>query len=74
MKALKTRPSNEVLLDLYGLFKQAASGDNTSSQPWAIQVEARAKWDAWTARKGMSSEEAKTAYIALANKLIAEDK
>ena len=29
----------------------------------AVQLEARAKWDAWNALKGMSSDDAKKAYI-----------
>lgn len=28
------------------------------SQPWAVQLEARAKWDAWSEVKGTSAEEA----------------
>jgi len=39
-------------------------GDCTGSQPWAVQVEARAKWDAWNNNKGMAKEEAITAYVA----------
>ena len=30
---------------------QATEGDIASSQPWAVQVEARAKWDAWNSHK-----------------------
>ncbi|VDM28290.1 unnamed protein product [Toxocara canis] len=48
---LKTRPSNDELLELYGLYKQATVGDNTISKPW-IDVKGRAKWDAWEGRKG----------------------
>ena len=33
------------------------------SQPWAVQLEARAKWDAWNSKKGMSVEDARQAYI-----------
>ena len=29
------------------------------SQPWAVKLEARAKWDAWNEVKGTSSEDAK---------------
>lgn len=34
------------------LYKQALEGDNSAKQPWAVQLEARAKWDAWEANKG----------------------
>ena len=49
---LKTKPSNEVLLKLYALYKQATVGDVNIAQPWAVQLEARAKWDAWNELKG----------------------
>jgi len=56
----------------YGYYKQATEGDNTSDKPWAIQLEKCAKWEAWTANKGMSPNEAKTKYnskiIELRNK------
>lgn len=51
VKTLKGSPSNDELLELYGLYKQATVGDNTSSKPW-IDLKGRAKWDAWESRKG----------------------
>ena len=54
---------NAVKLEFYGLYKQATVGDNTTPQPWAIKVEARAKWEAWTKCKGMSKEEAMQKYV-----------
>jgi diazepam-binding inhibitor (GABA receptor modulating acyl-CoA-binding protein) len=50
-------------LACYGLFKQVTVGDNATPQPWAMQLEARAKWDAWNSRKGLSKESAIAAYI-----------
>jgi diazepam-binding inhibitor (GABA receptor modulating acyl-CoA-binding protein) len=44
------------------------------SQPWAVQVEARAKYDAWATRKGLSQQDARTQYVELANKLASADK
>ena len=58
----KTVP-NEDKLKLYGYFKQSHEGDVKGSQPWAIQVEARLKYDEWKGNKGMSHEEAAQAYI-----------
>merc|ERR1712137_1168187 len=55
--------SNEEKLATYALYKQATAGDVQGSQPWAVQLEARAKWDAWNANKGMSQEDARKAYI-----------
>eukprot|EP00999_Lentomonas_sp_LEN2_P001968 NODE_3130_length_451_cov_50.228395_g3080_i0.p1 GENE.NODE_3130_length_451_cov_50.228395_g3080_i0~~NODE_3130_length_451_cov_50.228395_g3080_i0.p1 ORF type:complete len:106 (+),score=35.09 NODE_3130_length_451_cov_50.228395_g3080_i0:76-393(+) len=57
--------SNDEKLQVYSLFKQATQGDVTGSQPWAVQVEARAKWDAWNKLKGMSKDDAKQKYIDL---------
>ena len=41
---------------------QATVGDVEGSQPWAVQMEARAKWDAWNSVKGMPKEEAMKQY------------
>mmetsp|Transcript_995 Transcript_995/g.2706 ORF Transcript_995/g.2706 Transcript_995/m.2706 type:complete len:92 (-) Transcript_995:81-356(-) len=61
LKVTQTVPDDRKLL-VYGYFKQATCGDVTGSQPWAIQLEARAKWDAWNAVKGMSKDEAMQKY------------
>ncbi|CAJ1020933.1 Acyl CoA binding protein, putative [Leishmania lindenbergi] len=52
-------------LKFYSLYKQGTEGDVKGAQPWAVQVEARAKWDAWNSCKGMSSQDAKAAYVKL---------
>jgi len=72
VKTFSKRPSDDQLLKLYGLFKQATTGDNTTAQPWAIQFEASAKWTAWNDNKGKSQDEAKQEYIALVETLKAE--
>jgi diazepam-binding inhibitor (GABA receptor modulating acyl-CoA-binding protein) len=69
VKKFTTRPNNDELLELYGLFKQATAGDNTTSQPWAIQIEASSKWNAWTKNKGLSQDAAKEKYIELVKQL-----
>lgn len=55
----------EEKLKFYSLYKQATVGDCNIAQPWAVQLEARAKWDAWNELKGMSKEEAMQKYIDL---------
>lgn len=55
-------PSTSEKLKMYGLFKQATIGDCNTAQPWAVQIEARAKWDAWNANKGITKENAMSAY------------
>ncbi|KAI8107378.1 Acyl-CoA-binding protein [Picochlorum sp. SENEW3] len=57
--------SNEEKLKFYSYFKQATEGDVNIPQPWAVQFEARAKWDAWAELKGVSKEEAMQKYIDL---------
>ena len=59
----------EVLLEMYGLYKQALVGDVTGKRPGRVKIKARYKYDAWDARKGMSQEEAMKLYIELIEKL-----
>jgi len=70
VKVLRVKPDDNTLLELYGLYKQATVGDIDIPQPWSIQFEAAAKWAAWNLRKGMSSADAKAAYVAKVNELI----
>ena len=56
--------TNDEKLICYGYYKQATEGDNTSEKPWTIQLEKKAKWEAWEANKGISSDEAKKLYVA----------
>ena len=43
-------------IQVYGLYKQATVGDVEGGQPYKVQMEKRAKWDAWAATKGASRE------------------
>lgn len=73
VKELSKRPNDETLLKLYGLYKQAMIGDCNTSQPWAVQFEERAKWDAWDSHRGKTQETAKKEYVKLVEKLLIED-
>ena len=68
-RKLSERPSNATLLKMYGLYKQATEGDNSSTKPGFSDLVGRAKWDAWTACKGQSDDDAKQAYIDLIDSL-----
>ena len=68
-RKLSERPSNATLLKMYGLYKQATEGDNSSTKPGFSDLVGRAKWDAWTACKGQSGDDAKQAYIDLIDSL-----
>jgi diazepam-binding inhibitor (GABA receptor modulating acyl-CoA-binding protein) len=64
-KNLTERPDNATLLKLYALYKQATVGDNTEKKPGFSDMIGRAKWDAWAAMKGKSSDEAMQEYVDL---------
>jgi acyl-CoA-binding protein len=70
-KAFTTRPTNEELLRLYGLYKQATEGDNEEERPGGFDFKAAAKYNAWLLLKGKSKEEATQAYIDLVSELSA---
>jgi diazepam-binding inhibitor (GABA receptor modulating acyl-CoA-binding protein) len=69
VKTFSKSPSNDELLILYSLFKQATVGDNTTSKPGMFDLSGKAKWNAWNEKKGMSSEDAMKKYIEEANRL-----
>jgi acyl-CoA-binding protein len=68
-KQLPTKPDNDVLLKLYGLYKQATEGDVSGDKPGMFDFVAKAKYEAWEARQGMSTEEAVRAYVDLVERL-----
>jgi len=72
VQKLSQRPSNQQLLELYGLFKQAAEGDVTGSRPGLLDLKGRAKFDAWASRKGLSKDQAMKKYVALVDTLAEE--
>jgi diazepam-binding inhibitor (GABA receptor modulator, acyl-CoA-binding protein) len=69
-KNLNSRPSNDVLLQLYSLYKQATEGDNTAEPPSnPFDFVSKAKYGAWEELKGVSKEDAMQRYTDLVNKL-----
>ncbi len=68
-KDLPQRPSNDELLSLYALFKQATDGDATGERPGGFDFKAIAKFDAWVEKKGLSKEAAMKAYVDLVDQL-----
>mmetsp|Transcript_13959 Transcript_13959/g.29176 ORF Transcript_13959/g.29176 Transcript_13959/m.29176 type:complete len:98 (-) Transcript_13959:78-371(-) len=59
-----TPVTDDEKLKVYGLYKQATTGDVNTARPGMLNFTGKAKWDAWNANKGMSAEDAKKAYIA----------
>ncbi len=68
-KNLSERPDNATLLNIYALYKQGTSGDNTEKKPGFSDMVGRAKWDAWNKLNGTSSDDAKQQYIDLIQSL-----
>ena len=70
---LKTRPSDEDLLFLYGHFKQATEGNCNKSKPLFINFKECAKWDAWNKLMNLPKEEAMLLYIKKVKELFNSD-
>lgn len=69
-KLLSQKPDNDILLQLYSLYKQATTGDNTEEAPSnPFDFVAKFKHEAWTKLKGVTKETAMQQYIDLVNKL-----
>jgi len=72
VKQLPKTPASDELLELYAYYKQATQGDAQGSRPGMLDFKGRAKFDAWSARQGMTKEDARTAYVGLVAKLVAK--
>lgn len=71
-KSLPSKPDNDTLLEIYSYYKQATEGDATGKKPGPFDFVARAKYDAWEARKGLGKDAAMKAYVKLINHLKAQ--
>ncbi|KAF5209728.1 Acyl-CoA-binding protein [Clavispora lusitaniae] len=69
---LTKRPSDDELLKLYGLYKQATTGDNDTPKPGMFDLKGKYKWQSWEDLKGTSQADAEQQYIELADELIAK--
>ena len=59
------KPSNDVKLQFYALYKQATEGDVKGKKPGMLDQVGRAKYSAWEKLKGTSSEDAMQQYVDL---------
>ncbi|MBQ0747568.1 MAG: acyl-CoA-binding protein [Marinobacter sp.] len=57
------KPSNEMKLEFYALYKQGSEGDVSGKRPGMMDFVGRAKYDAWEKCKGMSKDDAMQKYI-----------
>ena len=70
VRTLTKRPSNEELLQLYALFKQATEGDNDTKKPGMFDMKGQFKWKTWKDLAGTSSDDAINQYIQLVDNLL----
>lgn len=69
-KTLSEKPSNDVLLQLYSLYKQGTTGDVDTDPPAnPFDFVAKAKYEAWAGLKGKSKEAAMQEYVDLVKSL-----
>jgi len=68
-KELSTKPSNEMLLKLYSLYKQSTEGDVNTEPPGAFDFVGKAKYEAWSSQQGKSKDDAMKEYVDLVEKL-----
>jgi diazepam-binding inhibitor (GABA receptor modulator, acyl-CoA-binding protein) len=72
VKKLAQTPASDELLELYAYYKQATLGDAQGDRPGLLDFKGRAKFDAWSARRGLARGDAKTSYVDLVAKLAAK--
>jgi acyl-CoA-binding protein len=68
-KQLPEKPDNMTLLKIYSLYKQATEGDVEGKRPGFTDMVGRAKYDAWAAVKGTSTDDAMQQYVDLIESL-----
>jgi len=73
VKTLSVKPSDETLLALYALYKQATVGNCNIEKPWFWDVKATAKWEAWNGNVSKSKEDAEKQYVKLVEELLKKD-
>jgi len=69
-KTLPEKPGNDVLLQLYALYKQSTEGDvNIDAPTNPFDFVAKAKYNAWEELKGKPKETAMQSYVNLVTSL-----
>ena len=57
------KPSPNMMLHFYSLYKQATEGRCNRTKPWSFDIVNKAKWEAWNKLGDMSKEEAMRNYV-----------
>lgn len=69
-KTLTEKPGNDILLQLYALYKQATEGDINIAPPTnTFDFVAKAKFNAWEGLKGKTKDSAMQEYVDLVSTL-----
>ena len=68
-KSLPEKPSNDILLKIYSLYKQATKGDIVGERPTGFDFINLAKYNAWEGLKGKNAKDAMQEYIRLVDSL-----
>ena len=69
VKNLDERPDNDMLLRLYGLFKQGSAGDVSGDKPGMFDFVGLAKYEAWEKLAGTAQDDAMQKYVDLVKRL-----
>jgi len=69
VKTLSKTPDASELLELYALFKQGTVGDVSGERPGMLDFKGRAKFDAWSGKRGVAKDLAMQSYVDLVSKL-----
>lgn len=73
IKILPNRPSDDDLLYLYGMYKQAKVGDCNVKEPNSLNIKEHAKWVAWNNNKGIENHVAMAFYISKVDNLFMKE-
>jgi diazepam-binding inhibitor (GABA receptor modulator, acyl-CoA-binding protein) len=69
-KTLPQKPDNDILLELYSLYKQATAGDAPAEGEYGMfDFVGKAKHEAWKMLTGTTREDAMQQYVNLVDKL-----
>lgn len=69
VQLLPERPDNDTLLRLYALYKQGSEGDVSGERPGFFDFVGTAKYEAWSALRGMPPDTARAQYVDLVQRL-----
>ncbi len=70
VKKMKKTPTNDELLELYSLYKQATTGDCNTPKPSFLNIREKSKWNSWKKLSGMEKKHAMFLYVKLVEKLV----